>query len=208
MKLRSVIKRLNWRVLFALCRKHTFGGVRVAAFWPDDAATGLAKVEQALVYIQQYGPYQHRRLQSAARILIFGTVGPIGRWHRNARIIQLRETWIEDPSTHPLHVAATIVHEYTHMWLEARRIEYAPAQRRRIERICFRAEARFMGRIPGCEELARYYASCADRVAAESDSDWSDRAFHERSLSELEQLGIPDWLLRLMRKRLQQPPAV
>ena len=118
-------------------------------------------------------------------------------WHRDARLVKLTEKYVGAASTHAAHLAATVVHEAAHARLEESGVRYTADQRRRIEAICVRAEARFARRLPGGEELAAYYRDSAARILDDSDERWSDAAFRGRVLKSLLALGTPHWILRL-----------
>lgn len=167
------------RGLFRLAEGRVIHGVEVRILMPDVPYEDLfGKVELALDLLAEYAPQSLVWLRRYGRILVFGNPqGPPGEWHRNARVVRLSETYVARAKSQPAHVAATIVHETAHAWLEAHGVPYAPENRRRIEAICVRAEVRFAGRIPGGSELAMYYADSARRILAGSDEEWSDEAF-------------------------------
>jgi hypothetical protein len=127
--------------------------------------------------------------------VLFGTIGSLGSWNQDARLIAVSQGFIVDADTRPIHVAATIVHEATHAWLDSRGFSYAPHQRARVEAICYRAEAAFIRRVPGESDLASMYESCA-RAAVDTPDDWSDDAARDRAYVNLKELGFPAWLAR------------
>lgn len=197
-----------WAVVFRFAKRKKLHDVLVGTVLADDANAQFAKLDEAIGLIKTFSPQAHTRLVRCGRILIFGTVGPIGEWHRYSRIIQVRENWVQDPATHPVHIAATLVHESTHGWLDERGVRYVAARRKRIERMCYRAEARFAGRVPGCDHISDYYLKCAQDVMSQRDDEWSDHAFRVRGIEYLAQLGTPAWLLNLLRRSVAKKPAV
>lgn len=179
-------------------------GVKVGVFLPEWPAEVLfTKIRAALDLIRQFDASQLARMhQLVSGILVIGNVGPLGAWHQDNRLIKLREDHVGKTDTHPIHIAATLIHETTHAWLHQRGYKYSPVYRRRMEAVCYRRERNFARRVPGCEELADYYESRARRVLAQSDDDWSDAAFQEFNIGYIRQSGVlPDWLMRLIESR-------
>jgi hypothetical protein len=168
---------------------------------PDDAQVLFAKLGEAVSILKTFSPYHHLQLSGGIRVLVIGTVGPWGVWHNHSRMIQLQETWVTARDTHPVHVAATLVHELTHAWLDHRGVKYVAHRRRRIEAICYRAQARFVGRIPESAELRQYYLDRAAAVLNQSDDQWSNEAFRERDMELLAQMNTPAWIIRFLRRR-------
>jgi hypothetical protein len=185
--------------MFRLGRGEVIHGVSVRLLLPAAPRRELIeKVDAALQLLARYAPRSHRWLKRYGRVLVHGAVGPNGEWHRDAALVLLCEAYVAAPSTHASHLAATIVHETAHAWLDHHGIQYAPERRRRIEAICLRAEARFAKRLPGGDELAEYYRNAAARILSQSDEEWSDAAFRARSIERLKLLDTPRWLTRAM----------
>jgi hypothetical protein len=130
-----------------------------------------------------------------------------GMWRREERFILVEKSFAERADVSSLRVAATLVHEATHAWLEARGVEYSASRRRRIEAICYRAQAAFAQRAGGSTELVSSYAERAEAILAEPDSAWDDAALVERSLRQLDALaqtladeGVPGFVIAAMRR--------
>lgn len=95
-----------------------------------------------------------------------------------------------------MHVAATVVHEATHAWLEHHSFEFVVERRQRIEAICYRSEAAFSRRIPNGGDEAALYDRCAELVLEEPKDDWSDESLRDQHVQELRELGAPEWLIK------------
>lgn len=86
-------------------------------------------------------------------------------------------------------VASVIVHEACHGRLHRCGFEYRGFQRLRIERVCIRAQARFLGRLPGTERLREHLAHQLQGHGL------TDERLRRRA-GQLETLGIPQWLAK------------
>ena len=127
---------------------------------------------------------------------------PGGEWERNTGFILLPEHRAAVPD---VRLAATLVHEATHAWLEAAGFEYAPARRARIEAICFRAEAAFYRRLPEAndfarEEFVRYAEERAAQVRSQPLSHWTESAFRARTIARMRALGAPHWVVKVAER--------
>ena len=162
------------------------------AFWP--------KLDQAFGLLATYDP---RTLDRVRRL----TVGVVlwdhprihGSWNASSREIRL------SPSTfrkeHAAHVAGTIVHEAAHAWLNSLGFDDRPEQRHRIEAICYRSEALFIRRVPGWIELADVYEGCALLALEDGPQAFSTEAKRDLDLLALADLGAPNWIVRLLKRR-------
>lgn len=178
-------------------------GVEVGVFLPDagNAAAIEAKISDAFALLREHGQRHLARVRGLADgILLLGTVGAVGSWNKDARLIRVGQDFITDPETKPVHIAATIVHEATHAWLDHLGFSYTSDRRARIEAICYRAESAFVRRIPGCDSVALEYDMCARLVLEQPDDEWSDRAFRSRTAAELSELGVPRWLANFLSR--------
>jgi len=110
-------------------------------------------------------------------------------------VIELSERYVSDRKTPAIALAATIVHEVTHAWLEHHGFEYAFERRRRLEAICYRAQAAFARRVPGADRLAEHYERTADAVRQGPDSNWSARAARDRMIKYAREQGVPEWVI-------------
>jgi hypothetical protein len=190
-------------VLFRLSKRRTLAGIEIAVFLPDAANEPLVeeRIDDAFTLLGAFGPKYLTRVQSLADgVLLFGTVGALGSWNKDARLIRISQDFIADPATKPVHIAATMVHEATHAWLDQRGFVYTPQCRARIEAICYRAQSTFAARIPGCQDVALEYEQCAQLVLDQPDDEWSDEAFHLRAAEHFIELGVPQWLARRLSR--------
>jgi hypothetical protein len=195
----AALERALWSFNFKLAAKREIHGIRVGvALLEAEDEVVFAKLEAALDLLKRYDQRQLARLRRFARVLVFGSVGPQGEWFRHARTIRLGERQVVATDTHAAHVAATIVHETTHAWLESLGFQYRPDRRRRIEALCYRAEAAFARKIPGGEDLSAYYMERARAILAGEDADWSDNAFRDRRVVRLAALGVPQRLAEIL----------
>jgi hypothetical protein len=183
--------------------------VLVGTLFPELPRTRLmTRTCAALNLIAEFDPRQLDRLRRlTAGVIIFDDTGPLGEWMREPRLIRLNEAYVAAPATMDSEVAATIVHEVTHAWLEARGFAYRLEHRRRIEAICYRAEAAFARRLPEGAALASKYEERRARVLAQADDDWSDAAFYEKTLVRARALGAPECLLAWSARRRKRRAA-
>ncbi len=133
-------------------------------------------------------------------IIVADHSGRCGAWLRAPRLVQVSMHHLLNTENAAEHVAATIAHEATHAWMDSRGIQYDPARRHRIEAVCYRSEARLARRLPGCSELAAFYLRLAEQALEDGPSRWSWESTVERDIKELELLGTPQWLRKLVRR--------
>jgi hypothetical protein len=180
-------------------------GVQVRAFLPNSwdvpAPVVEAKTAEAFALLRDFGPRYLDRVRALTNgVLLLESVDAAGAWHRDARLVQLDTEYIAQTETKPIHVAATLVHEVTHAWLDSLGFSYAPPQHRaRIEAICYRAEAAFARRVPGGEEAAAEYDEIARAISDGLDV-WSDEDIRDRARAALKELGVPEWLVRVLSR--------
>jgi hypothetical protein len=207
--LSQTYQRRYWGLVFRFARKERVAGVLVGTLFPKLPRTQLVtRTRAALNLIAEFDSRQLDRLRRlTAGIFIFDDTGPLGAWMRAPRLIRLNEAYVAAPATTDAEIAATIVHETTHAWLEARGFAYRAERRRRIEAICYRAEASFVRRLPEGSVLASEYEECRARVLAESDDHWSDAAFYEKNMARARALGVPEWLLAWSARRRKRRAA-
>jgi len=186
---------LGW--LFRGAEHRIICGIRVGTA-QSNAATSeamLGKLEAALTLLRRNDPRTVAALQKATDgIFVFGTAGVCAEWWRDARLVVMQEEYVADSGTSTAAVAATLVHEATHAWLEHLGFQYTAERRARIESICFRRELRFARRLPGTSDLA----ATIEQQLTRSPEYLTDEAFRERTLAELRRLGVPARLVRLL----------
>lgn len=172
--------------------------VRVLAADPPQRAILDAKLADAFALLRTFGARHLDRARAHIDgILLLELGGNDGVWKQHARLICLNQDFVLSSETKAVHVASTVVHEVTHAWLDSRGFSYAPESRARIEAVCYRAEAAFLRRVPGCEGLAADHDLVVQAVSEGIDL-WSDARLRAHALSDLEKLGAPAWLLRIL----------
>jgi hypothetical protein len=206
----NAFNRYYWRWLFRLAKGRIYRGVNVRVLLAIDAkpADLLKKTDAAIELIANNDQRQHDRiLRLVDGILVFGEAGAQGEWHEPARLIRLNERYIADSSVQAPELAATIVHETTHAWLNAWQFRYVAARRQRLEAICQRSAAAFLRRIPDGQTLAARYDEWADAILSDPESEWSDAALDQHHAEDLAQMSVPRWLIQLLMGRRRDPAA-
>ena len=199
MVLRVAVAGLWWKGIFRFAERRTFSGCSVGIFLPQTVDRPLfeQKCSVAFELVRLHGPRHFARLGKLCDgVLVFGDTGPLAEWVQSARLITLGQHFLLRPGTQPADVAAAIVHEITHAWLDHLGFEYTVHRRRRIEAICYRSQAAFARRLPGGEELAADCEACADAVLLQTEAEWSEHVFRLRAIAQLRELGTPEWLVR------------
>ena len=167
--------------------------IRVAVSDKAKHTGPLDKVEAALHLVLRHDPRAMQVLQTQTHgIFVFMTHGgAYAEWSRDGKLVLLKPEYVSAPETSSLQLASALVHEATHAWLEKLGFEYSPERRPRIEAICFKRQLRFVKHAGGGSELV----SELEWQLARDPEYFSDEAFRERSLTELqtdlEGLGVP-----------------
>ena len=190
-------------MLFRLSRRRVIADYEIGALLTEGGAYKVieAKCTEALALLQTRAPRAYQRLiRHTDGALVFSSTEPRGEWIRPARLMRLQETFVTKPTTQPAHIAATMVHEATHAWLNACGFIYTPDRRRRIEAVCIRAQAAFARQLDGGHQLAEYYEARAQEVLGQSDAQWSDAALAARAVDDLRDIGTPTWLVRIVAR--------
>jgi hypothetical protein len=204
-------RRASWASRFyALFASHSerriVRGIPVAVLWPSTAERAVAypKLEDALGLIERYDPQRFRYLSRDARLIwLFGSVGALGSWHAETRILQLRLNYVIDTRTPVVEIASILVHEGTHARLRRLGFGYGERERARIEHVCFRAEIAFARRLPDAGDvIAR-----AERQIARDPIIWTDAGRRAGYAGDLQALGVPRWLARLLSRLARSPAA-
>lgn len=148
----------------------------------------LKKLEDALDLVLHHDSRAIRVLQEQSDgIFVFGTAGVYAEWHGRERLVVLQPEYVSAPVTTTVQLASTLVHEATHAWIEKLGFQYSLPHRHRIEAICFKRELRFVRQANGGRELI-----CAlEKQLSNDEACYSSEAFRERTLAEIERLGVP-----------------
>jgi hypothetical protein len=167
--------------------------IKVAVFDHAKHIGTLDKVEAALDLVLRHDPRALQVLQTQTDgIFVFMTHGgAYAEWSRDGKLVLLKPEYVSAPETSSLQLASALVHEATHVWLEKLGFQYSPERRPRIEAICFKRQLRFVKHAGGGSELV----SELERQLKREPQYFSDEAFRERSLTELQteldRLGVP-----------------
>ena len=195
--IRAGVVRFWWRTVFALCERHRFDGADVRIFLPGTAERQILvqKCRGAFELLRTYAPRQLLRLRNFTDgVLVLGEDSfVLGEWMAPARLIRLNAAFMLKPETRPVDIAATVVHETTHAWLEHCGYRYTVERRPRIEAICYRSEAAFARQLPDGEDLATVFDICAE-LALQDENAWTDTALRELTLNQLREIGAPTWI--------------
>lgn len=191
-RLRMVAASLALRALRSISAKVFRRGFEVVlAFRTDDAGAVVQKIDDALSIIEDGDARRYQRIKSDLRsILVTKAGGP--EFLRPLSACLLGYQLIKDAT--PLGLAFMIVHEAAHARLWRRGFGYEAQIRGRVERSCITEELRFaqaIGSSPKVIAWVREKLSNMDR--------WSAEGIEARRVTELNELGMPRWLQRLVR---------
>lgn len=148
-------------------------------------------IKNALRVIREHAPRRFARLRlDVRRFVVVSVTGP--EYIPSIRACMLSGSYVKTSTAESL--AMTIVHEATHARLSAVGIRYTPGMRDRIERRCVREEVAFAEALPDGEELAT-------RALAKLENPWwSEEQELERRISQLRELGRPEWYISVYRR--------
>ena len=141
-----------------------YGGIEIMAA-PPYKLGDLNEVVAALDLIRRTDPRRFARIQRFIKSIFVANYRTILGFYRTfGQICELKKLPIPESlrSVAIYHYASTLVHESTHGLLEKKRFPYTRANRRRIEKLCVREQARFLARFPGIAEkmeLSRGYVT-------------------------------------------------
>lgn len=206
----DLIRRIGYRPIRWLSARRTLEEVPVYVAFADDQNRDetWAKLSAALALVRAHDRRALASIrQNVDHIIVFERPHVAGMWRREERFILVEKTFAERADVTALHVAATIVHEATHAWLESLGIQYLPSSRRRIEAICYRAQAAFARRAGGSSEVIASYYERAEAILAQPESAWDDAAFVHRELRRMDALattleneGVPTFVVAALRR--------
>jgi hypothetical protein len=196
------------RFLFRISERRDVRGVKVAVFTDDDlGAEAFARIQAAFDLLEQHVPVRLGRLRrDADAVFVWGVVGDLANWVRALRLIRLRASWVRHPSTSPVQIASTLVHEATHAYLERLGFSYHEHRRAQIERICVRSELVLLRRIGDEEGVVD-----AERRLTTPAEVFSQAAFQQRAEANLKKLGPVGWAFLFfarLRRLASEPVAV
>jgi hypothetical protein len=112
----------------------------------------LAEIVDALELIRTTDPRRFARIERfTKRIVLANYKNFLGRYRSFGQVCDLKRLPMPESSRHLAiySYAATLVHESTHARLDSLRFPLTAANRKRIEELCLKEEARFLARFPG-----------------------------------------------------------
>lgn len=197
--LRSWIKSGLQHVVEALSEERTlFDFSVVVSLGSDEEPQAIyRKVEDALSLVERFSPRDMRRLRRYVnRFHVWENGGRfLGSWNKEGRVVALDYPWVLRADIGSEVVAATMVHEGTHAWLDALGFSYRADRRARLEAICYRAQAAFVRRLPNSAALVAHYEERVSWALSVGDNRWSDEWFRERDARALDaylrECGVP-----------------
>src|SRR5262245_2116898 len=157
----------------------------------------LARVEEALFLIKRYDRLRYDRLScNVRRVWVHTLPYGLGTYNEALAACELDARFVLDETTSPELIAATIVHEATHLRLLRCGIGYEQAVRARVEAVCFRRELAFAAKLPDGDQVKQI----AERGLEIAPGFWTDAEHNQRlsdgQLEALRELGAPDWFVR------------
>jgi len=167
----------------------------------DKSELVLEKVEAALRLIKTRDPRRYDRLRrDLSRIWVRLLAGARGSFNASLSACELDARFVLAEERKPVELASVIVHEATHARIHRAGIRYRAELRHRIEAACFREEAAFARTVPDGESVRER----AERWLKAPQEYWSDASleqeFVEGSAEALRQLGVPRWIVVMVRK--------
>ena len=192
--------RLLDRLQMHLSTGRVFDGLWIATD-TDKSELVLERVEAALRLIKTHDPHRYNRIRrDLSRVWVRLLAGARGSFNASLSACELDERFVLDDKRTPVELTSVIVHEATHARIHRAGIRYRAELRHRIEAACFRAEATFARRVPHGESVAER----AERWLKASPEYWSDasleREFVEGAAEALRHLGVPQWIVVMVRK--------
>lgn len=184
---RSAVAALPWQLLMPMSPRQKCLSIDVFDLTSDTtrAAEYFAMVTSALELIARYQPMRLERMRRDLRRILVVRQAAAAYWpHMRACVMTPAELSAGDAGD----VALTLVHEATHARIHVRGIEYEPARRERIERLCVRQQVEFAELLPNGE---RHIAHLTDALQAPW---WTDQHLRQNKLNLLEQ-NAPQWLV-------------
>lgn len=187
------LRNAVWWLLWRLSETRLIEGVEVRVFEssPESQST-FARATAALQLIARSDRMRIHKLRTGTRGLLFTHAGG-GSYLPSLNICRFGIEYSARRT--PLQLAMTIVHESTHARLARLGCGYEAEIREEVERTCVGAEITFAEKIPGSqEEIERARALLAREW-------WKEEALTIQAKTDLERLGVPPWLAKLLSRR-------
>lgn len=133
-------------------RRTTYRGIRLidSNFDDSDDDLFLTKTQRALDLIHKRDPLRFNRVRREVKWVVNSELPTLGMYRRPGRVCYVdfgRWNFDEHPEWSLRDLASTIVHEATHGHLHSKYIAHTKAVRIRVERVCWRAEMRFLNHL-------------------------------------------------------------
>lgn len=200
-QMKSLVQKFLRRFLFQIGIKRKIHNlttsVNITNFEVVDAA--FKKIELALNLIAHYSPEKYRALQKdIATIFVVGGFTAFGRYWRELKMVELRESYVTDPMTTPQEIACCLIHEAQHGRIYRLGFSYEKSVRTRVERICMTAERNFARRLPESEALVAYLQNRIEfdwEPYLSSTTNWE--AELEAVLNSMKDHGTPSWMMKI-----------
>jgi hypothetical protein len=178
--------------LFLLSPRAYVNGIEIVDIAEEESELTIACLREALNVLRLTDSRRYRRLkQDLGRIAIVRAGGPDFAPEVNACL--LRSRYVRDAG--PGAIATSLIHEATHARLWRLGVGYAPRLRARVEKICVEEQIAFAKRLGDPFVLAQLEAKMQRPW-------WTPSQLHERRITALKQLGLPEWILRSLRSRV------
>jgi hypothetical protein len=190
------IQTLLNRGLWLLSRHRSVHDVHIGVPWNEpNRSIAERKLCAALDLIAATEPRRLSRMRrDVDRILITTVQTAWGQFHPPLRMCLLDEEHVCRPNITAEDIALTLVHEATHARLFAAGLDYPPALRGRIERVCMRQELVFALRLTNTDS----HKARLERKLALPDATWRDAAQAERRMTVIRSWGWPRWIVRAL----------
>ena len=202
---RRVLRLLFWLEERRPANRTVYGiRICVASKDKDDVVRDYlaSRVEAALDLIGRFDSVQFLHVCKYLNRILVMRHFPRAEYFHLSRTCVLDEFYVADIDVPLALISATIIHEATHARLHQVGIGYPEEQRRRIERLCRRAEIAFGKKVPAGDEVVER-AEKALQFLEDDDAWWTEesmnRSFFEGRLRLTEELGAPQWVIRSLK---------
>jgi hypothetical protein len=192
------------RLLFRISPKRTLHGIPTAVLLissDQERVTLFEKIDAALTLLQRHAPVRFQQVtRDMGSIFVCGDPSTHAHYNPDLRMCELSFFAVVRDGYAAAELASSIVHEAQHGRLLRLGFGYDARLRGRIERLCYRAERAFGGRLPdGAEIVERASAGMALDA-----SHFTAVARSEAQAAAFERLEGPRWLMRLFASSLRR----
>jgi len=207
-----VIWQTRWysKMLLALSERRLIRGfdVRVFALAPRDCDLAFSKVDVSLSIIEKLDPLVFEDLKKRFEFIFVRRSGVSGYYQALRTCLLNAQYVMEAPH---IFIALTLIHEYTHARLSDRGFAFHydnDAEYARFEKICIRAELRFVRRVITDDDVAAPLISFLKAHLAEAEEpDYIRKkklCMSEAVRGAMLEAGLPAWYVRM---RKGDPPG-